>query len=227
MHHCDFIIVSTWKSDFTQQFKVMVENSRVKVVLNEDLIIDLGTNNVNKQIISTKSGIDLAIAESSTHILKLRSDQVLFSANFMDEILSHYFSKYNQPCEQKLLALTNNSFVNRIYSISDFCQFGTAEMVRSYWDTNFQSEKNSEIDFVPEAFLFANFLTKQGHSPNYTLTDYYKYIAKYIILIEPWSLGYYWSKYTFQVNYWVTRPETVLEEFTYAKWVKIVDSFRD
>jgi len=223
---CDLVILSTWRSAFTSVLEGELNSLNVTTVLN-DLPQEKLKSNFAKQVITTNSGIEKAISQSATHILKIRTDQYFFSPNFLDEIYANYLAKSNQPNTDKLVALTTNSFANRIYSISDFLQFGSAETVAKYW--RFPKGYNPDLkpEQTPESMLFSNFITNLEEVLEHTLADYHRLIAKYFILVEPDSLGYYWSKYTAQNNYWSYNADSQLEEFTLGKWLKIIDTYSD
>jgi hypothetical protein len=223
---CDLVVLSTWRSAFSSVLEGELSSFNIATVLN-DLPQEGIKSNFAKQVLTTNSGIEKAISQSATHILKIRTDQYFFSPSFLDEIYANYLAKSNQPNSDKLVVLTTNSFTNRIYSISDFLQFGSAEAVAKYW--RFPKGYNPDLkpEQIPESMLFTNFITNQDEVPENTIADYHRLLAKYFILVEPNSLGYYWSKYTSQNNFYWNNMDSQLEEFTLGKWLKIIDAHRD
>lgn len=128
------LILSTWEGTDVSGLEAD------KIVFSPDpgtLIADevAGTaNNVNRQIVSTKAGLRVAVRP---YILKTRTDIVFHSDGFLN-----YFAKYDdrpsQYFQNRLLICdyyTRNPRVFRLcFHPSDWIVFGRAEDVRKYYD---------------------------------------------------------------------------------------------
>jgi hypothetical protein len=109
-------------------------------------------NNVNRQIVSTFSGIKEV---KTKYTLKLRSDFLLTGDGFLD-----YFDKYNEfnnserffekrilacalftkkPSKSKLLTMRGTGYP---YHLSDFVQFGLTKDIYKLWDVDLVSDQD-------------------------------------------------------------------------------------
>ncbi len=146
------IVVSTWDSiEFPEAYNTAKKLGIDALVLSPDPgglpNIKFGfdsPNNVNRQIMSTKSGLD---AVTTPYAIKLRTDSFLTSANLIPTL-----TEYTQRVEQ--LYQTNPATALRDYSpivvpsyfsidpmvyehmayhISDWMQFAKTEVLQQYW----------------------------------------------------------------------------------------------
>ena len=135
------IILSTWKGENVEDFDVdliilnddpggfFMSSHRNPKFLNE-------VNNVNRQIVSTKEGINAA---SKTFILKIRSDIMLNSARFLQ-----YFDKF--PAKGTDYCILNDRVITcsffarnpRVHESpfhpSDWVSFGSRADMTTLWD---------------------------------------------------------------------------------------------
>lgn len=172
------IILSTWMNSDVEGLEYD------KVIFSEDpgaLIIDdvSGTfNNINRQIISTKAGLDYV---DRKYVLKTRTDIIWNNSNIL-----RYFGEYDKHCKPK-------HFKNRIlicnyytrnpnilplpFHISDWISFGLKEDIDLFYNINIQSDeeirwfKNNKKNqkkfytnllakYVPEQHICLNFIKK-------------------------------------------------------------------
>ncbi len=180
------IILSTWEETDTNGLDYD------KLVLNKDpgnTIIDEvhnTSNNVNRQIVSTKQGL---FAATRKYALKLRSDMALTGTNFINEFCKYYDAP--QTVDNKLfkhrIVINNfycaNPYRTRfLFHISDWCQFGQIDDLIDLWDIPmepeqqqlyFKSHKKPQFDpipswlmrYIPEQYILTACVRKHKINP--------------------------------------------------------------
>lgn len=177
------LILSTWVGAKTGGLDYDV------LVLNEDpggILCDpvwKVTNNVNRQIVSSKKGAEAA---SRAFALKIRSDMKLVGLQFI-EAWEKYKGERADNCRVfKHRIVINNLYCanphrsNFLFHISDWMQFGLREDILNLWDIPLQSEhdmgeyfdnkKRPAIDpvptwsfrYIPEQYIWTECLRKNG-----------------------------------------------------------------
>ena len=164
------IVLSTWKG---ANVEGLVYD---KVLLNDDpgavrFCSSSMTNSNNRIIVSTKNGLE---ACSNKYCLKLRSDAVLQSSNFLD-----YFDRFPERSEQfplferKVIACSNNSvryfsigkkFMFTPFHISDWVYFGLTSDLKLLYNVELAKEpqlseyfrKNKRIEGKNDFFMDCN-----------------------------------------------------------------------
>lgn len=181
------IILSTWEGSEVDGLDYDI------LVLNEDpgnYICDevyKVYNNVNRQIVSTKNGLKKA---TKKYAIKIRSDMEIIGTGFLN-----YFGKFKKRCEEcKILkerVIINNLYcanplkTNFLFHVSDWVFFGLLEDILNIWDIPLQSEdvalyfkkhnkptvdsvKSWLFQFIPEQYIWINFLKKNDVSFTFT-----------------------------------------------------------
>jgi hypothetical protein len=131
------IILSTWKNQALNDldFDILIENEDPGAVIRNDFLKI--PNNLNRQLVSTQHGIKKS---SRKYVLKLRSDLILHSADFLN-----YFNKYAKRekeyaflKERVILCdiFTRNPNILRPHPFcpSDWVCFGLKEDLLTIWD---------------------------------------------------------------------------------------------
>ncbi|MDD3013272.1 MAG: WavE lipopolysaccharide synthesis family protein [Candidatus Gastranaerophilales bacterium] len=175
------IILSTWKGSKLDglEYDIVVENNDPGTYYRNDFFKVL--NNVNRQIVSTKNGV---LKSNRKYVLKLRSDVILESANFL-KYFAKYKKKSNKFCfvKERVLACTFFSRNPRWlrpypYHPSDLIFFGLKEDLVNIWDIPLAKEPETsrwfEINprpipdyyppdlarYCPEQYIWLCFLRK-------------------------------------------------------------------
>lgn len=179
------IILSTWLKSNTSKldFDVLIQNEDPGAGLCD--LIDSTSNNVNRQIESTRHGLRQA---QTPYTLKIRSDIKITSPAFIQ-----FFQKFSGDSAKtpKAGKYTNKKIViNNLYCadpkktslcfhFSDWVQFGTTEDLLNLWDIppqpeefnhHFSKTNRPEIDptpsrtlrYIPEQYIWKTFLEKNG-----------------------------------------------------------------
>lgn len=180
------IILSTWKGEHFQSALLdrIIESKDPGAQRSK---ADTTPNNVNRQIISTVSGLNQA---SKKYCLKLRTDIVLNSTNFLDHFMTDTQERPYGLFQQKIITnnLTSRNperyFQSRpffnwklLFHLSDHVQFGLTSDLLLLWDIPSQSEAeadhfirnihperfrlNETSRFSPEQYIAINCLKKK------------------------------------------------------------------
>ena len=134
------IIISTWEGEKTSYLKNVVD----KIILNKDpgalpgLKFDDKANNINRLIVSSKSGVEAA---DGKYIVKLRSDLKFYLSNIVDFYINE-IDKYSEippdTFSNKIICSNlftlDPVFVERMpYHISDWIQIGECNDIKKMW----------------------------------------------------------------------------------------------
>lgn len=175
------IVLSTWKGSQVQDldYDILVENEdpgNFTFVLPK--VMDNGTDlypmNINRQIVSTKNGIENATRQ---FVCKMRSDSILTGAGFLDAYI-----KYNNPISQpynkllthRVITLTSvnpKRYFPFCFYLCDWFFFGLKDDVFNMWNIPLVKEEDlklSKLDgryymvdnFGNEQYMWLGFLKK-------------------------------------------------------------------
>ncbi len=206
---CSQIVVSTWVGESGNAIKEL-ENVGASVILNEKPK-NRGISNINLQIVSTRSGIEFAKSKGAKFILKTRSDQRIYATNTYDYFknLLLTFPPLSDFVNQRIIGISLNTFLYRMYGLSDMLMFGHVEDVLKFWSVK-QDDREPDFPFdassatlrefaewnVCEVYLATEYLKSLGHTPKWTLEDSWDVFKKYFCIIDKESIDLFWNKYT-------------------------------
>jgi hypothetical protein len=230
------ILVSTWFGESACTIKKL-EDAGAKVILNEKPK-NSGISNVNMQIVSTRSGIESAKELGSLFVLKTRSDQRLYASNvyeYFRNILS-IFPPHSELVKGRLISVSLNSFLYRMYGLSDMLMFGHVDDVLRFWSVKLD-EREADFPFdansatlrefaewnVCEVYLTTEYLKSVGHIPKWTLEDSWDAFSKYFCIVDKESIDLFWNKYTTLEYRWLRYHLrlNVFSEITFRDWLRI------
>ena len=184
-----YIVFSTWSDQDLRDLSDL-EDGFFQIVLN-DKPEYCGVSNINMQIASTKTGLAHLAKLNCTHVLKTRSDIIMIDSYALD----YFMHQFNQTIEPRLVFSSYNSFLNRLYSVTDQIMFSTTELLMQFWDLDLVI-KDQQINLVEE-FLFTNYLSKRGFEPEYTIDSYLLALKDYANFVDHELIGQVWTKETY------------------------------
>jgi hypothetical protein len=183
------VVVSTWEDeDTTGLDSLHVQN--LKIIKSPKPKAN-GPSNINLQIVSTISGIKFLEKIGCTHILKIRSDTFLGNPQFINYLIW----MLNRGKSHALVFSSFNSFLFRLYSVTDQIMFGNTKNMLLYWNIELNSTANS-VDF-PEKFLFKRYLKLHDFDPAETFDSYLKALSEFTVIADHEQLGQVWNKGTY------------------------------
>lgn len=230
------IILSTWNDEDNLLIEKIKTNGII-VLQNERPVYE-GMQNINYQIASSAAGILRAKELGARYVLKSRTDQRIHALNVIDYFLSLIESFPIQGVivqKQRLIALSLNTFLYRLYGVSDMCMFGNIDDMLLYWNIN-HDERNLSIDMLKkwdlesyselklcEMYLCTEFMKKTGKEILWTLEDSWEVIANQFCIVDYHSIDIYWPKYLphceFRNKYYNSNNTHQLMSFSY--WLSL------
>ncbi len=183
------VVLSTWENEDVSEFKNLIgENFEI---CQSKKPSNHGPSNINLQILSTMAGIKSLRKFECTHILKTRTDVFLGNPQFLNYL--SWMKRKGDP--QAIVFSSFNSFLFRLYSLTDQVMFGTANDITRYWSINLVEEE--EIVDIPERFLFKKYLETNGFQVIQSFSAYLASLKKFAVIADHEQLGQVWNKGVF------------------------------
>jgi len=228
------LIVSTWK-DASQS---VVERLRAHgaLVFQSEKPIDPGPGNINLQIISTRTGLEIAKTQRIDYILKTRTDIRIHASDFLIhacDLLELFplgdVAKLVQ--KRRLLSISGgNKYL--LNFVPDLNMFGRFEDMEKYWsakeDVRGDAPALRKIQDMAkyglsEAYLFNSYCTKLGLENDFSLEGYWCILRDYFIVMDWFSADVYWmrhNRYRENKNIHYYGPNTY-ENFGFKDWLRL------
>lgn len=225
------LILSTWENENADQL-ARIKELGIEVVLSKP--VDGGVANINKQVVTTKKGLEKAKELGCKYVLKTRTDQRFYAPNII-EFLFNISKQFPlapdiKKIKERLIALSFNSFKNRLYGVSDMFLFGRIEDVMQYWDIpedayKPQTQGKSSFDIFKsecvETFICRHFLESLNLKTSDNIEDTYKAYAKYFCFIDKENIEMFWPKYSNMNSRWEPFENPALEEIKFRDWLNL------
>jgi hypothetical protein len=232
------IILSTWNDEDLSQFRIFQENPSFHIVRSVKPEFS-GMFNINLQIISTLEGVKKARNLGCDYVIKTRTDQAFLN----HKTLNHLWLLRNNYCqgnaESRIVALSRNTFLYRLYGISDMFLFGRIEDLELFWgvalDTRGNpafSEKNLmharsdltlkdySISELCEVYLVANYIRVKGIKLDFSLKQSLEVYRDLFVIMDSQSLDLIWDKYTRNEDRWRRDVQpSPFYEVTFLDWL--------
>tara|TARA_B110000971_G_C19941284_1_gene468840 strand:- start:13 stop:957 length:945 start_codon:yes stop_codon:yes gene_type:complete len=229
------IVLSTWQNENESQLN-RINKLGITVLKNEPPFLK-GTSNINLQLESVKSALRYINKKSNIeYVLKTRTDQrITRQMNFLGffkSLIREFPLNKMELINERLVICSLNTFLNRIYGVSDMIMFGGIREMNLYWNIPNQNEiiKAEEFDFryfvknnIAEGYLVSSFMEKLNYSPKWTITDGLSFIKKYFIVVDKEQLDLFWFKYERWIeNNSINARNTNNEiELRFSDWINI------
>lgn len=223
------IVVSTW--DTAHEKDLASLRALGVTVISNPLPEPIGIYNRNYQLLSTHSGLIQTKTLGVKYLLKTRVDQRLYSPHALSLmkglIGAHPLSGPGANQNARIVAISNNTFISRVYGLSDFLTFGLAEDILKYW----QSEEETQLDtprqgiespeLYPEIFFCSRFLKQTGWNCAWSQEDWQLALKHRFIVVDGTSLDFFWNKYTSREILWRRYGQIPqFEEVTFGRWIE-------
>ena len=234
------IFLSTWDYCVDEQFYDFANKYNIKLVLSKFVKPKTGYKSDNLQIIGNVNGLKEIIKNKIQYTLSTRTDQRFYSPNlllYLKNIISDnpYKKSNNSKDRQKnrLLAMSFDSFMFRLYGIGDMFLFGLTDDVYNYWNSdhdqriiNYKSTNKISLRELAkkrysEVYFMTEFLKRNGHNLEWTLNDYFEVIRKRFIIIDSSSMDFFWPKYSFFEERHKDFEDIRFKEISFADWLLI------
>jgi len=229
------VILSTWKQEDTSKFSELLSNNRFHLIESEKPNFE-GISNINLQITSSLKGLERAKDLKCEYVIKSRTDQILLSKSLLTN-LHFIFQSYgmNDYHRNRIVISERNTFISRIYGISDMFQFGKTADVFNYWnceldDRNWkdidshESAVNDEEGFarlrLAEVYVATSYLERINHEINFTIKDSLNCFWQYFVVIDNAKSGLVWNKYGRNTTR-LQNQDTKFRELDFLTWLRL------
>lgn len=232
------VILSSWSGEIPDTLRNIEANSEYFHIIENEKPEFAGISNVNLQIKSTASGIQMASKLGSLFVLKTRTDQEILDPQALVKIQSLFKSYGKGPYTNRIIIGDRNTFIFRLYGVSDMFMFGHVSDLKKFWSCPYDSRPISHIEGkitgslndygklnIVETYLTSNYLISQGHTPKFTLEDSLNCFRDYFSVIDSHSIKLRWTKYTYALNQWsVSYYPSKFQELTHLDWLRLNQS---
>lgn len=233
---CAKIILSTWNTE-DYEYLEKFSSEGIDIVLSEKPL-NLGISNVNLQIQSTKAGMARAKQLGCEYAIKTRSDQRIYATD-IEEFLFNLLDKFPlhdevQVQRKRLVVFSLNTFLYRVYGISDMFMFGNIDDMLLYWSPDFDSRNPAAVEKdlsksilsystqrICEVYFCSEFLSKIGVRLDFTLEDSWRAYARHFCVVDKETLDLCWPKYCNLEFRWLSYRPNHLEEVTFKDWFNL------
>lgn len=233
------IFFSTWKYCLDDDFYLFAEKNKIQLVLTKFEAPKTGWKNDNLQIIGNVNGLKEVLKKNIKYTISTRSDQRFYYPNvlsYLKNILSIYpysISKNKKDKQvNRLVAMSFDSFMYRLYGIGDMFLFGLTEDVFNYWNSTHdirlfdKEKKNYTLKELAkrresEVYFMTEFLKRNGHNLKWNLKDYFEVIKNRFIIIDSHSMDFLWPKYSFFEERFKDFEDIQCKEISYSDWLLI------
>lgn len=229
------IIVSTWEDEDTNTLDELRKLGAHVVTSKKPE--NNGILNINYQITSVKSALALATELGSEYVIKTRTDTRMYATNveeYLCGLLKAFPPTGGYDQKYRILGLSLNSNLYRMYNISDLIVFGHLSDMMKYWDVpldprseapdapNNSLREWSELRMV-ETYLTSLYLENIGRKLEWTVADSFQAFAENFIIIDEQSLDLFWYKYGYwqehrKRNYKILRNDICI---TFRDWLTL------
>lgn len=206
---------------------------------------DHKANNVNRQLRSTRAGLE---AVDTPYAAKLRTDAFLEHAGFIDYYREQTVldGGHQRLLASSFFTLDPTMFERLPYHLGDWFQFGPTPLLRAYWAAPPMSsrdarqyehqahppgstvlERRFRARFAVEQHLCLHFAHARGYAvPRFlndvsdaVLSDYQRFLAHEVMLLDPWQIGLRFDKYGWVGN----SPFQRLNNLMHLDWLALAN----
>jgi hypothetical protein len=228
------IVLATWESEKLEKFRKLSSDFPRLHILELEKPSFPGPFNINYQICSTKAGLSKVQELNLEYVIKSRTDQCLYDVFALDKLrntLETYPSSLN---ESRIVFLSFNSFLFRLYGPSDMFQFGKTLQVAKYWDVSFDFREGLDDFLKPlslrdysreeicEVYVCANYLRSLGLKLDFSMSQNLAIFRDLFIVLDASEVDLLWNKYTYDENRWAIEEfPHKNQEWNFAIWVNL------
>jgi hypothetical protein len=230
------IILSTWVGSGSEKTRRAIIDEGVTWVENPDPGGKRGVLNVNRQVLSTRSGLGAAREAGAVWAFKTRTDQRVYRENLFGfcRELQRLFPTRATGQSAPFVGVASNCPLYIPYSWPDMFQFGHVKDLLALWsapeDTRTKSPdfwnlslREHASSLNPEAFVATHYLARQKAALKWTLADHWNELSNRWIIVDNESLGWYWFKHDRARDYQYLDLADVIanRRMTFSRWLCI------
>ncbi len=230
------IILSTWERQCSLAVHTWCRKWEINLVAQPEPP-NRGLSNMNLQMMSSAEGVLCAESLGAAFTLKTRTDQRIGSGRLLQ--LLHSALEVFPPIEgtphqqKRLIALSFNTFLYRLYGVSDMFMFGATSDVATYWNgridprpPKWERPAHTAREYaalrICEVEYCAAFLESTGWDLRWSLSDYWDALRRRFIVLDATSVDFLWPKYSRLEERWSMHQGFYHEEVSFASWLSMV-----
>lgn len=214
------LILSTWNGQDPAVHRACAELG-VTLITSEPMSGGQ-TRNLWRQVTTTLAGINAAKKLGVTFVLKVRTDQRIYSAealDYMKAVIHFHPPKTNPMVRGRIVFPSVNSFVNRPQGASDFLQFGHLSDMEVFWTSvgNYPLEEGLSI----EQMLTGSYLLAIGYRAEglFTHATYSLAMRQVLAFIDASAIDFFWYKYTMREHVYERYGASAKQAVTNSYWL--------
>ena len=236
------VILSTWEDEDLSQFQLFQTNPNFHIVRTAKPEFS-GMYNINLQILSSYAGVQKARGLACKYTVKTRTDQVFLNQQTLIYLWFLLKNYCDFGADSRIVALSKNTFLYRLYGISDMFLFGHTEDLEVFWSapldrrTNISIEgrtgnnsnveptlKSYSISELCEVYLVANYIRAKGIEPDFSFKHSLEVYRDLFVIADSRSIDLIWDKYTRNEDRWHkdSKPNPFYE-VTFLDWLQMQD----
>lgn len=223
------VILSTWDNEDISEFSFFKKYSNFYLIQNSIPVFP-GISNINLQIESTFNAVKFAEKLGCEYLVKSRCDQGLLNSSAL-EVLLYYIGEW----PGRIIVTSRNSFVFRLYGVSDMFQFGKTKEVKEFWSAPKDLREPSDVFFrndmtlyeysnlnIVETYLGSSYLKILGTEPIFSLKQSLEFVRDRFVVIDDANLDLVWDKYSRNESPWkILQGKNSFREFTHTDWERL------
>ena len=230
------IIISTWETE--KKYASLIDQNFNGYIIYNSLPKNPGPSNINLQIISTISGLREIEKMNVKRCLKMRTDLTHLNIDALS-ILENRFNltkEIEKSNINKIIVLSQNNFLFRLFGISDLFQYGELDDLIELWDIELDSREPYNEDYLieksvleaskmqfSEVYIFLKYLRKKNFKIVWKLETSIKAFTRYTVPINPMEIGVYWNKYSYLAQrFRLHKNSWKFQEFDFNLWLFFV-----
>ncbi len=227
------LILSVWEDEDPTTL-AEARTAGIDVVLSKNLPHG-GPININRQITTSRAGVEHARERGGTYILKTRSDQRMYSPALLSYLLHLLtcFPPYDAHARGRIIGMSANNARKKLYQFPDHVSFGYAEDMSAYWSAPLIEDPNivlpffqAERPFTAEAYLCSEYAKKLGLTVGNSEGDYLSLLGRYFAIADVSALDWYWYKRGSAYRRFSEHREFVYtqrrdEKLDFAQWLEL------
>lgn len=234
------IYLSTWDYCIDNNLVSFLRNHDIKLIVSKFKKPKVGYKNNNLQITANVEGLEMIMKDNIKYSLSTRTDQRFYSKNihlYLKNLISIYpYKKSSDGDHQinRLVAMSFDTFIFRLYGLGDMFLFGLTKDVLNYWN-NSKDTRIFKKDFYSkplsmrsiaklreaEVYFMTEFLKRNGHEIDWSFKDHLEVLKKRFIIIDSYALDFFWPKYSFFEERFKDFEDIRFKEISHFDWLLI------
>jgi hypothetical protein len=224
------IVISTWENE-RGQYVDQIKKEGVDVILNKLPSYPGPQKNVNYQMFSTHTGLQIAEKSHTRYVMKTRADQRLYGVDlskYCIQLLNNFKIPIKSPQQGRIIGVSTGTVLTKKYHFSDMFQFGFLNDLLLYWDGKLLNKYEEFTFSSAEAYFFTRYLKKVGWEIKDTLEDSLEAYSRNCLVLDSSSLDFYWYKYKrYKEERKMSYSNGMLHNATFKEWFILFNKYSD